>query len=68
MSALPKRTFTPEEYAMLEEKAAYKSQYVSGEIFAMSGVQPWHNRIAQNLSGMFYVRFRGKPCETFRRT
>ncbi len=65
MSALPKRYFTQEEYAMLEEKADYKSQYVAGEIYAMSGVQPWHNRIAQNLSGMFYVRFRGRPCETF---
>lgn len=65
MSALPTRYFTQEEYAMLEEKAAYKSQYVAGEIFAMAGVQPWHDRIAQNLSGMFYVRFRGKPCETF---
>ncbi len=65
MSALSKRYFTQEEYAMLEEKAPYKSQYVAGEISAMSGVQPWHDSVVQNLSGMFYVRFRGRPCQTF---
>ena len=65
MSVLPKRIFTQEEYAMLEEKAPYKSQYVAGEIYAMAGVEPAHNRISENLSGMFYVRFRARPCETF---
>ena len=62
MSALPKRYFTQEEYAMLEEHAEYKSQYVAGEIFAMAGVEPAHDRIALNLGGMFYVRFRGRAC------
>ncbi len=62
MSALPKRYFTQEEYAMLEEKAGYKSQYVAGEIFAMAGAEPWHDIIANNLGGMFYVRFRGRTC------
>ncbi len=62
MSALPKRTFTQEEYAMLEEKADYRSQFVGGEIFAMAGTEPAHDRIAYNLGGMFYVRFRGRDC------
>ena len=62
MSALPKRIFTQEEYAMLEEKAPYKSQYVAGEIYAMAGVQPSHLDVISNLSGMFYNRFRGRPC------
>ena len=65
MSALPKRYFTQEEYALLEEHAEYKSQYVAGEIFAMAGTQPWHAEIVQNLSGMFYVRFRGRPCRAY---
>lgn len=65
MSALPKRVFKQEEYALLEERAEYKSQYVAGEIFAMAGVQPWHDEIVQNLSGMFYVRFRGRQCRAY---
>ena len=62
MSALPKRYFTPEEYALLEEHAAYKSQYVAGEIFAMAGVQPWHDDIVMNLAVLLALRFRGRPC------
>ena len=65
MSALPKRHFTPEEYLELELKAEYKSQYVAGEIYAMAGAQPWHDRIVENLGGMLYVRFRGRNCGTF---
>ena len=61
MSALPKRYFTPEEYALLEEHAEYKSQYVGGEIFALAGTQPWHDDIVQNLTKMFYKRFEGRP-------
>ncbi len=47
---------------MLEEKAPYKSQYVAGEIDAMAGTEPRHDIIANNLGGMFYVRFRGRNC------
>ena len=65
MSGLPKRYFTQGEYAMLEEYADYKSQYVAGEIFAMAGVEPWHDAIVQNLGGMFYLRFRNRPCRSF---
>ena len=65
MSALPKRIFTQEEYAMLEEHADYRSQYVAGEIFAMAGVQPWHLEVVSNLSGMFYNRFRGRRCRAY---
>ena len=62
MSALPKRIFTQEEYAMLEEKAPYKSQYVAGEIYAMAGTEPEHDIIANNLGAMFHFRFRGRAC------
>lgn len=65
MSALPKRYFTQEEYLELELKADYRSQYVAGEIYAMAGAQPWHVKITNNLSGMLYNRFRGKPGEFY---
>ena len=49
MSALPKRRFTPEEYLLLENQAAYRSQYISGEIYAMAGAEPEHVIIVGNI-------------------
>ena len=65
MSALSKRYFTPEEYNTREARAEYKSQYVAGEIYAMSGAQPWHIKIEANIGGILYTRFRGRPCEHY---
>ncbi len=65
MIALPKRFFTQEEYAELESKAAYKSQYVAGEIYAMAGTEPEHVEIADNLTGIFRNLFRRRPCRSF---
>lgn len=65
VSALPKRFFTPEEYLELEVKAEYKSQYVAGEIFAMSGVQPPHDRVVGNILAGLHLRFRGRSCDVF---
>ena len=65
MSALPKRFFTPEEYLQLEVKAEYKSQYVAGEIFAMSGAGHLHIRIMDNLTKALGRRLDDRPCSTF---
>ncbi len=65
MSALPKRFFTPEEYLELEAKAEYKSQYFAGEIFAMAGAQPSHDKITSNLIIALGLRFRGRSCDVF---
>lgn len=65
MSALPKRYFTPEEYLELECKADYKSQYVAGEIYAMSGAQSPHVSIESNLIAALHNAFRGKSCRVF---
>ena len=65
MTALPKRFFTPQEYLELEVKADYKSQYVAGEIFAMSGAQSPHVYIGVNLIAQLHNRLRGKACRVF---
>jgi Uma2 family endonuclease len=65
VTALTKRHFTQEEYLALESKAPYKSQYVSGEIFAMAGAQPWHVKITGNIVAGLHARFRGRPCDVF---
>ena len=43
-----KRTFTPTEYLAMEEVAEYKSEFLNGEIFAMSGGTPDHSTVAVN--------------------
>ena len=76
MTKLPKKYYTPEEYLELEEKAAYKSEYIHGEIFpmgdfegdtpeAMAGAKPAHNAIRENLSGEIGSFLKKKPCRSF---
>lgn len=63
MSALPKHTPTPAEYLEQERAADYKSEYIAGEIFAMSGAKLNHNRISGNLNGEIREQFKGRPCD-----
>lgn len=60
-----KEIFTPEEYLAMEEVAEYKSEYSHGEIFAMSGGTPDHNKISANLVAEFVQLLRNKPCDVF---
>ena len=60
-----KRFLTPEEYIEIERKADYKSEYYHGEMFAMSGVSRWHDRIASQLAFLIDQHLRGKQCEAF---
>ena len=43
------RSYTPEEYLELEEKAEFKSEYRDGEIIPMTGGTTRHNKIAGRL-------------------
>lgn len=65
MSAIPKRKLTPEEYLEIERKAAYKSEYFDGEIFAMAGARRNHNKIATNISGLVWQHLKGRDCESY---
>jgi Uma2 family endonuclease len=65
MSALPKRSFTPEEYLILENQAAYKSQYVAGEIYAMAGTEPEHVDIVTNIDFALKTLFGDRPCKSY---
>jgi Uma2 family endonuclease len=60
-----KRLYNVEEYFALEEKGEYKSEYFYGEIFAMAGGTPNHNRITINLAGLLNAAFDESPCEAF---
>jgi Uma2 family endonuclease len=65
MSAAPKVRLTPEQYLAIERKAAFKSEFYNGEMFAMAGASREHNRVKENLIGELYARLKGGPCQSY---
>jgi len=65
MSSQPQPRFTPAEYLALERKALYKSEYLDGEIFAMSGASREHNLISLNTGAELRAELRQRPCEVY---
>lgn len=65
MSAQPVPYVTPEEYLRAERFAPFKSEYYSGQIWAMSGASREHNIIAFSLSLAVGNSLRGAPCQGF---
>src|SRR5947199_10232802 len=63
MSTLAQPYYTPEEYLALERKAEYKSEYINGQIYAMSGASRAHSLIAGNIFAQMHAQLRGRPCE-----
>ena len=61
---------TPQEYITLERKAipdadTVRSEYMNGEIIAMSGASLAHNLITGNVFANLYIRLRGSGCLAF---
>ncbi len=56
---------TPDEYLELERKANYKSEYLCGQIYAMSGGSFAHSTITLNIGSGIHVRLIGTPCQAF---
>lgn len=56
---------SPEEYLRLERLAEYKSEYLNGEIFAMSGASRQHNLIAGNIFGELRQQLKNRPCQSY---
>lgn len=65
MSSLPQTLYSPEEYLALERKAEFKSEYVNGQILAMSGASREHNLISGNIFAGIHSQLRGGPCEVY---
>lgn len=65
MSAVPKPLLTPHEYLARERLAETKSEYLRGEMFAMSGASREHNLIATNVSAELRQQLRERPCEFY---
>jgi Uma2 family endonuclease len=56
---------TPEQYLDIESKAEFRSEYINGEMFAMSGATPNHARIVLNTARRLTEQLDGRPCEAF---
>jgi len=65
MVAQPVPYTTPEEYLAAERAAECKSEYLDGQIYAMAGASPAHNRIAVNVIREVSLHLKGRPCEAF---
>ena len=66
MSSIAARTYlTPEEYIAAERKATLKSEYLSGEIVAMSGASLAHNLITVNTVTQLYNQLTEGGCRVF---
>jgi Uma2 family endonuclease len=66
MVAIRKQPFiTPEAYLKQEREATVKSEYIDGQIYAMSGASRQHNRITIDVATLINVQLRGGPCELF---
>jgi len=65
MSAEPHRRISLDDYLAAERQAETKSEYLGGEVFAMSGASRQHNLIVWNLSGALYTQLKGRGCEAY---
>ena len=54
---------TPEQYLEIERAAEVRSEYIAGEIFAMSGGSLNHARISANALRRMMEQLDRKPCE-----
>ena len=65
MSTQPRIRLTAEEYLERERKADTKSEYLDGEIYAMSGATRRHNLIAGNIHTDLNNQLRDRDCEVY---
>jgi Uma2 family endonuclease len=65
MASKLKPRFTPEEYLAMERKAEFKSEYIDGEIIAMTGASEPHNLITTNIVRELSTQFKGRSCRVY---
>lgn len=63
--AAQRDTFTFEEYIEREQRAATRSEFVDGHLYAMAGGSRHHNRITLNIASALLTASRGTPCEVY---
>jgi len=64
-TAAEKTRYTPEQYLTLERKAAYKSEYREGNVYAMTRANRTHNLITGNVCAEIGRELLDRPCEVY---
>lgn len=63
MEPKAKPYLTPEEYLAIERQSDIKSEYLDGEMFAMTGGSFPHNVIIGNMTGALWQQLRRSSCQ-----
>jgi Uma2 family endonuclease len=61
----PKPFLSPEAYLAIEREAETRSEYLHGEMFAMSGGSRQHNLIVTNAVRELSLQLKRRPCEVY---
>jgi Uma2 family endonuclease len=64
-TASDRRRVSLSDYVTAEQYVASKHEFYQGEIFAMAGASPRHNRIAGNIFARLHQLLEGTRCEPF---
>ncbi len=65
MASLPREPLTPELYLEFDRSAQTRSEYLSGEMFAMAGNTREHVEIVVNLVGELRTTLKSSDCKTY---
>ena len=65
VASSPSTKVTAEEYLALNRAAEFRSEFIDGEIIAMSGGSMRHSGVKINLVGEVRDALRGTPCQAF---
>lgn len=65
MSTVPQPRLSPQEYLVRERTATFRSEYFRGDVFAMAGASPDHNRLVRNVLTLLDAQLKGGNCEVF---
>ena len=65
MASNPVTKITEEEYLAIDRAAEVRSEFLDGEMWAMSGGSMRHARLAVNISGELHNALRGSNCQAF---
>ncbi|MEN9230547.1 MAG: Uma2 family endonuclease [Thermostichus sp. DG02_5_bins_236] len=65
MIAHPYPKTPPQDYLTQERQAKFKSEYIDGDVVAMTGASRQHNLISLNIAASLHSQLRYRPCEIY---